>query len=348
VFAILWERDGLWLVRRRADRLAWRVFAVTALALGSVGAFAFDPTLGVCIGLVLLGPAVAVCVKGRPGPSARLDLRARRLIAGGRSLRFEDVRAVRFATALHVHRTRYGVSSARQLWSVDLLSATHAVPVAEHPDEYALFRVARRIAADLGAPLLDTCGQEGTAALSPPGDPSAPGAHAVEPCTSQAAANHVELSWRPRCGFARALVAACAVALAAALALLGHPRMEEYHWAISIAVVATAGALVALARATAERCADRLSVGRDELMLYSRFPFPQRRRIPIRALDGVRMSQVLLPIPPTATDQRARLGSLCVDVLGQRGRLLRIPLPREEAVRLHAALEAAVRDVRGG
>jgi hypothetical protein len=339
LLGVVRQRGGALVVRRRADRVRWRALAVAGWAVTAAVAFAAAPGLGLTLGIVLLPVPIAALLKGR-APSTRVDPEARRVTTEGRSpLRFDEVAAVRLTTALHVHRARYGIRWARQLWALELLArgSGPAVPLAEHPDEYALLGAGRRVAAALGVPLLDACGREGEAVVLAPAAAPSPPAGGAGP-----AEGGVEVRWQPRCGVARGLVLGCAAAVVVSLALAGREGAGSYRWALALAAATSAWGLVAAGRAAAGRCVEAVEVGREALVLRSRLPIRHRRTIPLGLVEVVRLSQVLLAVAPGPAEAAPRRGALRVDLVGRHGPLLRIPLEHDEALRVHEALREAL------
>jgi hypothetical protein len=334
------QRRGVLVVRRRADRVLWRAIAVAGWAVTAAVAFAVAPGLGVTLGIVLLPVPISALVKGR-APSTRIDLGAHRITAEGQSpLGFDEVAAARLTTALHVYRARYGIRWARQLWALEVLArgSESGVLLAEHPDEYALLGAARRVAAALDVPLLDACGREGEtvvfATVAAP-SPGAGGGGAKKGIG-------VEVRWQPHCGLARGLLLGCATAVGVTLALAGRAGAGQFPWALALFGTTSAWGLVAAGRAAAERCVEAIDVGCEALTLRSCFPIRHRRTIPLGAVEAIRLSQVLLPVVPRSTAAGPRRGVLHVDLVGRHGRLLRIPLEHDEALRVHDALRAAL------
>lgn len=314
------------------------ILGACALAVG--GALAADLGLGALVALGLAVPAwMGWAMPSRA--TATLDLAERTLRARADVVvPFDDVRAVRFSTYLRIIWVKLRPRSPRQLWAVDVVTrAGAAVRLAEHPDEYALLQVARRLSNLLGVPLVDACGEEGTLEIS---EPEPGGARPAGSRPVEADGPVAEVSWEPSCLRSCAGAALPAAGLAAVLAMLAGGAWARYRVALWIAAAALAALLALAARWAAERCVAGVTVGREALALRSRLPLP-RRRFRRADVSGVRLSQALLPLVPTEANPEPRLGALCVDLLGARGRLLRISLDRTEALRVRRELERALR-----
>jgi hypothetical protein len=120
--------------------------------------------------------------------------------------------------------------------------------------------------------------------------------------------------------------------------------MRPYRFAIAISAATSAWGLALAMKGTAERSISSLTVRNDALVARSRFPLPYRRLIRHESIEGVRLSQVLIAVAPA--DRTPIRGHVYVDVVGARGPLLRVPLTRDEAMRLHGAIEVACRKAR--
>jgi hypothetical protein len=286
----------------------------------------------------------------RASPSTVIDFGKRRICSGVGDTPFGRAREFSLRTSLQMYYVRRGgmFGSSGQLWSLFLASDDAlSMPIASHTSEYVLLRAARRLAVAIGVPLLDYAGVPGTAAEWRPGvgtvgvGPAAEvtmewrssgvqmtlaapgGGDAPVPQTTvkrRDGANGVTLDW----GGTRRLDLLVVFA-ALAVALAGPWLWRDAHWSRWGLLVVSIVLLVAAFRRAAEAAVEGITVRADALVTRGRFPFVWRRRLPLRNIEDVRASAVLLfDVRILGDVAKERVALVRLDVLGRRGPLLRL------------------------
>ncbi|QRK07607.1 hypothetical protein JQX13_47740 [Archangium violaceum] len=353
----VWMRDHRWWVRERADHLASRVFALAGGAL-LMGAAAL--VLG-WLGVVLLLPGLLyaaglVWPLTRPGELTLVDFREGTV----GSVPFRKVRALALETWLLARPNLSGPDVASQVWSLDVLRTDSSVPrrLAVHADELVLLRAARQLSLALGVPVLDHCGPEGEVSVWPPkpvplrreqgprkdggiaGVPAASGGGSVRARVTPAG---LELSWHARPYVHLFFMALCSFLLAYGVVLLNRQELRPFIVAILMGMAIVAWLFLLALRGTAARGINKLTVGRDVLLLRTPVPVPWVRRIPLGKVRGLRLSRLLAGQVLIGSGERPlRVAHTKLDVLGERGPLVRIVLSPAEAISLRTQLEAAL------